>query len=505
MTCLCPCQAASEQSGSTSFQFPATGVRVSPQAILLGIDDVSWPLQRSVCLYLSKPEVRKDPVLIPSRDNPDAPDYMATHFYGTVLFDQGKFRMWYYAVHPKPGLKDLIEGPICYAESPDGLRWTKPSLGQVMFNGSRENNIIALPGDRFEGVEILKDEDDPNPLRRYKMVYNPSDPKFSWTLRTATSADGIRWAAGAELPIRSFLEFCSLYKHNGLYVVNSQIFGRGEGGRPQGRQAYAWVSTDFDHWLQEPALSFTLPEPVEAPGFDSKYDQVHLGVGGASFGNVVVGLYGLWHQRGWGVGGTTCDFGLVLSHDGMHFREPVKGHVFLSHKDSAVTPVSGKNYPTVLAQSNGILNVGDETRIYHGRWRNANYPGDDALDYWGEVALATLPRDRWGALGLYPDTSEGSVWSATIQLPSRSCEVWLNADAANGIRVEIADEQFNLLPNYSGPNSGAAAKDSGLDCQVRWSKGDLGSLSGKAIRLRLHLKKQDASTPRLYAAYFRIK
>ena len=163
MTCLCPCQAASEQSGSTSFQFPATGVRVSPQAILLGIDDVSWPLQRSVCLYLSKPEVRKDPVLIPSRDNPDAPDYMATHFYGTVLFDQGKFRMWYYAVHPKPGLKDLIEGPICYAESPDGLRWTKPSLGQVMFNGSRENNIIALPGDRFEGVEILKDEDDPNP------------------------------------------------------------------------------------------------------------------------------------------------------------------------------------------------------------------------------------------------------------------------------------------------------------------------------------------------------
>ena len=33
--------------------------------------------------------------------------------------------------------------------------------------------------------------------------------------------------------------------------------------------------------------------------------QVHLGVGAAGFGSVVVGLYGMWHQRGWGEGGTS--------------------------------------------------------------------------------------------------------------------------------------------------------------------------------------------------------
>ena len=30
----------------------------------------------------------------------------------------------------------------CYAESRDGIHWTKPELGQHEFNGSKRNNII---------------------------------------------------------------------------------------------------------------------------------------------------------------------------------------------------------------------------------------------------------------------------------------------------------------------------------------------------------------------------
>ena len=36
-------------------------------------------------------------------------------------------------------------GPICYAESDGGITWTKPALGQVLFNGSRANNALAIP------------------------------------------------------------------------------------------------------------------------------------------------------------------------------------------------------------------------------------------------------------------------------------------------------------------------------------------------------------------------
>src|SRR3990172_5268676 len=77
---------------SSGFHFPATGICVDEQAILLAIDDVSLPMKQNVCYYLSKPEVRKEPVLGPSRDDPAAPDHLAAHFYGSVLYDEGTFR-----------------------------------------------------------------------------------------------------------------------------------------------------------------------------------------------------------------------------------------------------------------------------------------------------------------------------------------------------------------------------------------------------------------------------
>ena len=79
------------------FGIPATGQNVAGQIMLLAVDDESWPLRSGLTLFLSKPSVRKEPVLTPSRDNLNSPDYLATSFYGTVLFDEGKFRMWYYA------------------------------------------------------------------------------------------------------------------------------------------------------------------------------------------------------------------------------------------------------------------------------------------------------------------------------------------------------------------------------------------------------------------------
>jgi hypothetical protein len=504
--------------------------------LLLAIDDHSLPWKKNLCYYLSKPTVRAEPVLTPSRDDPSAPDHIATHFYGTVLFDDGRFRMWYYAVgwaeEGGTSLGQLVQGPMCYAESEDGIHWTKPNLGRVPYRGSRDNNIIDLPeahlpDPRIETVTLIRDPGDPDPRRRYKLVYNyhPLDRPF-FTIRTATSTDGIDWDVGPELPVDEFVEPSSFYKHDGLYFVNAQTlspYHLSEGGNPRGRQGYVWVSPDFDRWLGESADSFLLPEPPDPKdrGVPKPYDQVHLGVGAANYGSVLVGLYCIWHNRpseGDWFGKTTThgDFGLVVSNDGVHFREPVKGHVYLARDESPVTPVPGKNYPTILCQANGILNVGDETRIYHGRWRNAT----DGIDYYGEVALATLPRDRWGALGLFPDSSpgaagqdrhhrrtgdsgEGTVWSAPITLPGNAPAIAVNADGMQGAKVEISDPRFGLLPGYSGENSGTVQAEGGLDCPVVWPAQSLSELAGQRVRLRIHLKRRGDTEPRLYAVYVR--
>ncbi|HEY8665383.1 MAG TPA: hypothetical protein VIL86_01900 [Tepidisphaeraceae bacterium] len=89
------------------------------------------------------------------------------------------YKAWY-AIHPggEAGLAPPGKGfnhHLCYAESKDGLRWTKPVLNLVEFNGSRENNIVfspamGAPGRGMHGQGVFRD-DHADPSERYKLVY----------------------------------------------------------------------------------------------------------------------------------------------------------------------------------------------------------------------------------------------------------------------------------------------------------------------------------------------
>jgi hypothetical protein len=416
----------------------------------------------------------------------------------------------------------LFQGPLCYAESDDGLVWRKPALGQVPFKGSREHNALALPHAIVSGALVIKDEEDPDPARRYKMTYQffPDQSESvieafgtTTTIATAVSPDGLHWTVTG-IPFRNqFVEPSSFIKHNGQYIVHFQVMEEwagycAEGGTRCGRTGVAHLSPDFTHWPDAMSEAFALAEPENPAlrGMNGAYDQVHLGVGAASFGNVCVGLYGLWHnaENDRTFAEISCDFGLLVSNDGVHFREPVKGHRFLRRQSSRVTPVPGYDFNTILCQANGILNVGDETRIYHGRWRNVGgHDPDTTLQYYSaEVGLATLPRDRWGALGLTPGAHEGTVWTAPLMLPP-GCTVSLNAEGAHGMRVEIADEHFSLLAPYSGAQAGRCTEESGLDCPVTWPVGAVDVCAGQAVRFRVTLTDSATAHPRLYAITLR--
>ncbi len=510
---------------------------------LLAIDDVSLPFKKNVGLYLNKPTVRPEPVLRPSPLGSGAPDDHAAHFYGTVLYENNKFRMWYYACHwgknpdwPLQKMQQIArvpkwfhgddkpsyQGPLCYAESDDGITWTKPALGQVLFKGSRDNNAIALPHTVVSGAIVIRDDDDPDPDRRYKMTYQyfpdqtvPPIEEYGTvtSVALAVSPDGLHWTMTGIPFCNQFVEPSSFIKHNGHYVLHSHVVGTGhgrlghaaEGGTPCGRTGVVRTTQDFDHWPDMMAVSFALAEPEDRSlrGRNGSYDQVHLGVGAASFGNVCVGLYGLWHNANYGEGFAeiSCDFGLVVSNDGIHFREPVKGHRFLRRNDSLVTPVPGYNFKTILCQANGILNVGDETRIYHGRWRNVGgFAADEVLKYYsGEVALATLPRDRWGAFGLTPGMSEGTICSAPLALPADTPALVLNADGVEGLTVDLLDERFRPIAGFS--DGKVFGNVTGLDCRVEWSGRDLSELAGQTVRVQVKLVRTAEDRPRVYAMY----
>ena len=523
---------------SSGIFFPETGIEVGKQAMLLPIDTVSLPFRRRVCLYMTRPEVRREPVLRSSSIDSSCPDNMGANFYGTVLHEEGPFggnyRMWYYAEHlgrnpdwggRKAKLMDYHKenwfmGPCCYAESKDGINWFKPNLGQLMFKGSKDNNAFDLPHPMTSTVNVIRDDDDPDPSRRYKMVYeavplrrDSTDTMVDNThFHTAVSEDGIVWKNVCNpLSQDCYLENASLYQHNGLYIVNGHTHTNhvhSEGGALMGRQGYVFVSPDFDHWLHANAESFKLPEPADPAqrSADGRYDQVHIGVGAVSFANVCIGLYGLWHNAPYQVyfGEISCDFGLVVSNDGIGFREPVKGFVWLHRNASPHTPVAGHDYNTCLCQGNGILNVDDKTLIYHGRWLNAeDANGVIEAHFSTEIALATLDRDRWGSYRIDPGHADGEVWSTPIRLPDKPCDIVINADDVAGVNIEIADERFSLLEGFSGNNAARPVGSGGLDCKMQWPKNNFAELGGQTVRLRINMQRQGTVDPHFYAAYLR--
>ncbi len=514
------------------------------QHTLLAIDDVSLPYRKHVCLYLTNPTVRVQPVLEPGPADSNSPDNLATHFYGTVLYDNGTFRMWYYACHrginpdwselkarqivKKPGwlmgIKEgfeVFQGPLCYAESNDGITWKKPALGQVLFKGSKENNALNLPHTLASGAAVIKDEADPDPARRYKMVYqyfpdqtSPVIPEYGTlpSMACAVSPDGLNWTVTALPFINQFVEHCSFIRHNGQYIVHYQTFPGSSssgvynpGATAGGRTGTARATFDFDHWPDLWSVAFALPEPVDPArrGGVFPYDQVHLGVGAASLGNVCVGVYGLWHSQAFTAdfAKITCDLGLVVSNDGIHFREVdvAPGSPFIRHKDSQAAPAVGHEFNTILCQGNGILNVGDETRIYHGRWRNAGLNAQDiAAHYRAEVALATLPRDRWGALGLNPKVESGTIASLPVEITLHHTQVALNADGASGILIDLLDEKLRPIPGF---DSGQTQELQGLNCPVHWNGRSLKELVGQKVCVQARLKRVDKTQPRLFAIY----
>lgn len=82
--------------------------------------------------------------------------------YHNILHDNGIYKMYYLAWQMySPDNKDHTTNGIrvCYAESSDGITWTKPALGICEWEGSRENNIILDKNtNNFDNFMVFRDD-----------------------------------------------------------------------------------------------------------------------------------------------------------------------------------------------------------------------------------------------------------------------------------------------------------------------------------------------------------
>jgi len=108
----------------------------------------------------------------------------------TVLKDGNRFRMYYRgsgydaqrqkATHPQV---------TCVAESTDGIRWERPSLGVYTFRGTRRNNIVWMGKESHNFAPFLDTNPHRSPNARYKALGGVQETG----LIGFYSEDGIRW------------------------------------------------------------------------------------------------------------------------------------------------------------------------------------------------------------------------------------------------------------------------------------------------------------------------
>jgi hypothetical protein len=133
----------------------------------------------------------------------DAPWEGNAAAYQSVFRDGDVYRMYYHGLHYRhsgPAAQAREEHPpmYCYAESPDGLHWTRPELGLFEFDGSKANNIILTPdylaefgGDPAHTATFLDANPNCPPEERYKTLVVGSKPKGLYVL---TSGDGVHFS-----------------------------------------------------------------------------------------------------------------------------------------------------------------------------------------------------------------------------------------------------------------------------------------------------------------------
>ncbi|MBM3498515.1 MAG: hypothetical protein FJX74_07565 [Armatimonadetes bacterium] len=130
-----------------------------------------------------------DPLLVADRPHEDF-----CIGYCTVIREAGRWRMWYEAYDHT--YRNDADGYLCYAESPDGLHWTKPNLNLVEVNGSRDNNVLVSGRETggIHGHNVFLDAA-AAPGDRYKIVFT----KWldgQWQVFGGASADGLHWRLG---------------------------------------------------------------------------------------------------------------------------------------------------------------------------------------------------------------------------------------------------------------------------------------------------------------------
>jgi hypothetical protein len=412
----------------------------------------------------------------------DAPWEGNTSAYYAIFPDGDRVRMYYRGSHFEETKKKHDPHPqvTCYAESKDGITWTKPKLGLFEFKGSKDNNIVWMGTGTHNFTPFLDLNPAASPDARYKALAGGKtmiDGKSKNGLNALKSPDGIHWTMMAEGVITAGafdsqnLAFWDSLR--GEYRAYWRIFTAGHtderGWKPAGVRAIRTAtSKDFIHWESQADLTY-VDSPTEhlytnaiQPYFRAPY--------------LFIGFPTRFQPKTQQVEPV-----FMTSRDGVLFRRwPEELIPITAPKDR---DGNRSNY-----MAHGLIAVPGNPRELSVYGTEAYYKGPAS-----RVRRFTFRTD--GFVSVHASAG-AELLTKPLQFTGKTLE--LNCCAGGSVRVEIQDVAGNPLPSFLASDCQPITGDQ-IACTVTWKSGaDLGSLAGKPVRLRFILENAD-----LYALQFR--
>jgi hypothetical protein len=404
--------------------------------------------------------------------------------YFTVIEEPGRFRLYYRCVPRAGGDGNAIES-TCYAESTDGVRWTKPELGLHEVAGSRKNNVILArqPPYSHNFTPFLDTRPGVPAAERYKALAGTAKSG----LAAFGSDDGIHWRKLREEPVLPASSTTIYDSQNvsfwsateDMYVCYFRVYKRidGRGFRSVART----TSKDFRSWTPPVEMTFgdTAPEHLYTNQTSPYFRAPHIYVGIAA--RFMPGRQVLTPEE----------------------AEAIKVHpkYFQDCSDAVLlTTRGGAQYDRTFLESFLRPGIGPENWVSRSNYPALNIVRTGATemsflvnkDYGQPTAYLRRYSLRLdGLASLHAGYAGGEMLTRPIRFSGKSLEINYSTSAAGGVRIEIQDAGGTPVPGFTLAESREIIGDE-IARVVSWKRGtDLGRLSAETIRLRFVLKDAD--------------
>ena len=430
----------------------------------------------------------------------------------TVFRDGDRYRMYYRATQGED-----LAGFWCYAESRDGIQWTRPSLGLVEYGGSKENNILSRTPPDVGNPVVFRDENPAaSPDALYKAVAlrylkhagdaRTADAINEWwgtvkerALTIWKSPDGIRWTMMQEdgiLKNEGYFDSQNLAfwdaNINAYRAYFREIYTDNDHLGGLCRDIKTATSPDFIHWTKGTLLSYL--QPPEAQYYTNVIRLYHRAP------HIYLGFPGMYDDRNWSPAmaqlpdaekrkknvaawnrpGPLSDVQLIWSRDGSAFeRAPA---TFLP---------PGPERPGSWTYSDNVLwHLVETASVFEGAAPELTLYAQEFY-YVGTVQLRRYTLRLDGFASIHAPIDGGELLTPPLIFKGSSLSMNFATSAFGSLRVELQDADGQPIPRFTLADSIELYGDTVARAAMWKDDPDLSAHAGKPVRLRFVMRDAD--------------